>query len=142
MKYNSIIFFLTQSKRVQAMTERKSIFKKKLQEETELPVFKEDNLNFFDSNFDDSFGKINVKETIHDFSDTPTSKTKNNFTQNLEMNNENDDETPVTDEIPLMEELGIDFKLIFKNILFVLNPNKNKHLELKDLDLGGILFLL
>jgi hypothetical protein len=48
---------------------------------------------------------------------------------------------PVTDPVPLLQELEIDFGLIWKNLRFVLNPFSDKSLSSNELDLTGSLVI-
>jgi len=53
-----------------------------------------------------------------------------------------DNYEPIVDEVPLLEELGINFVDIFKRSVFVLNPFKTQHDDksVEEKDLAGALF--
>lgn len=102
----------------------------------DLQTTKNENLDFFKSDLE------NTPQLLSQTNFTP------NFTQNIEINQDTLDNgiDPVVDPIPLLQgksfylilELEIDFKLIWKNLRFVLNPFSHKtELHSNELDLTG-----
>jgi hypothetical protein len=128
-------------------TVRKSIFSEG--ESSTLP------LDFYATKYDE-IQETNLEETptlmrksfsFESSTEFPTSKRTNSFgsmapisSSNFldEKKTEDDGINPVVDPIPLLEELEIDFSLMWKNIRFVLNPlSKLNSISLNELDIAG-----
>ena len=145
-------------------TFRKSIFSSSNNDETStLPLEKQNNnLDFYQTQYDEmNSGGGDTVDFSNSFDETPTLLKKsfsfessneftNKTTRNYGLNTPNgfEDENekkikdngidPIIDPIPLLEELEIDFYLMWKNIRFVLNPfSKHSSISINELDLSG-----
>jgi hypothetical protein len=132
---------------------RKSIFSE--DESATLP------LDFYATKYDE-IKETNLEETptlmrksfsFEGSNEFPTSKRTNSFGSMAPISSSNfldekdknsnsgggdDGINPIVDPIPLLEELEIDFSLMWKNIRFVLNPlSKLNSISLNELDIAG-----
>ena len=134
-------------------TFRKSIFSSNNDETSTLPLEKENNnLDFYQTQYDEmNSGGGDTVDFSNSFDETPTLlkksfsfessnglNTPNGFEDENEKKIKDNGIDPIIDPIPLLEELEIDFYLMWKNIRFVLNPfSKHSSISINELDLSG-----